>query len=113
MTNLTVSPIENKVEILGDGNEIVVTAPGPQGPPGEQGIQGPKGETGDVAALVFVFEQATASATWTIEHNKGYYLQATVVDSGGTQVEGNVTFSDANTVVIEFAAPFSGTAYLS
>lgn len=108
---------------------VVVTAPGPQGIPGIQGpagesivgpqgpagesIVGPKGDPGDVAVLTYTHNQDTASALWTIEHGKGFFLNVTVVDSAGTEVVGDVVFQDANTVVIQFAAPFSGKAYLS
>lgn len=115
-SNVTVDDGQTVVVVQPITEAVEITAPGPQGVPGipgEQGPQGPKGDTGDVAALVYTHEQAIASATWTIAHNKGFFLQATVVDSAGTQVEGNVTFQDADTIVIEFAAPFSGTAYLS
>lgn len=105
--------------------EVVVQAPGPQGISGPQGPegpvgiqgpegpQGPKGDAGDAAALTYVHEQTTAASTWTVNHGKGFFLSVTVVDSAGTQVEGEVTYQDSSTIVIQFAAPFSGTVYLS
>lgn len=110
---------------------IEITAPGPQGPQGvagatgatgpagatgatgATGAKGDKGDAGDPALLTYVHTQSTAAATWTINHGKGYFLNLTVVDSAGTQVEGNVTYQDNNTIVVEFAAAFSGKAYLS
>jgi hypothetical protein len=37
----------------------------------------------------------------------------TVVDNNGNQVEGHVQYQNDNTVIISFAAEFSGKAYLS
>lgn len=63
--------------------------------------------------LSYMYDQAVAASIWTITHNKGYFLNVTVVDSAGTQVEGNIVFQDVNTIIVEFAAPFAGKAYLS
>jgi hypothetical protein len=61
----------------------------------------------------YVHTQGTPSAIWTITHNLGYYPGVNVVDSAGTEVEGEVTYLDANTVRVNFSAGFSGKAYLS
>lgn len=57
--------------------------------------------------------QETASASWTIEHNLDNYPSVTVVDSGGTVVEGDVIYLNRNIIRVEFSAPFSGVAYLN
>ena len=120
-----VRPFVQKVIVTENGTEVEVSAFGPQGsqgptgPQGPQGTtgatgpQGPQGEPGDPAELTHVHIQSAPSATWTIEHDKGFYLNVTVVDSAGSQVEGEVTFMDDSTVVIQFAGAFSGKAYLS
>lgn len=89
---------------------------GPAGPPGEsvQGPPGPQGEPGISGTFYsYVHQQTTASDTWTITHNLANLLNISVIDSAGTQVEGDVLFQDANTVVISFSGAFSGTAFLS
>lgn len=55
--------------------------------------------------------QSVAAATWTIPHNLGKFPAVTVVDSAGTEVVGDVTHPDENTVVVSFTAAFAGRAY--
>ncbi len=57
--------------------------------------------------------QASAAAEWLVAHGLGKYPSATVVDSAGDQVEGDVRFIDANTLLITFSAAFSGRAHLN
>jgi heat shock protein HslJ len=59
----------------------------------------------------FVHTQETPSASWTVAHNLGKRPAVQVVDSAGTQVEGDVTWLSENTVRIDFTAAFSGAAY--
>lgn len=89
--NVIVSPINNK---------IIVRTPGPQGIPGITGGS-------------YVHSQPTASNTWNITHNLGYYPSITVVDSAGTVVEGSYQYTALNTVIATFIGSFSGKAYLS
>lgn len=107
--------VDSTVEVVEQVTDVVeVIAEGPQGsagPQGPQGETGPQGPAGDPFA--FVWEQASPSATWVIVHNLGAFLNATVVDSAGSQVEGEVLFQDGNTIVISFAGPFSGRAFIS
>lgn len=84
--------------------EVYQGIPGPQGPPGTPG-------TGTGSS--YTHDQAVASATWVIAHNMARYPSVTVVDSSGATVFGNVTYTDANTVTINFAAAFAGSAYLN
>jgi hypothetical protein len=80
--------------------------PGIRGPQGEQGIPG-------VSGANFVFDQMVASDTWVITHNLGRYPSVTVVDSSGEVVEGDVRYTDANSLTIYFSAAFAGMAYLN
>jgi len=57
--------------------------------------------------------QGVVSDTWTIVHNLVKFPSATVVDSGGTIVEGEIIHTDNNTLTIFFSAGFSGVAYLN
>ena len=63
--------------------------------------------------LAYAHTQGTASATWTIVHNLDFFPNVTVVDSGGTIVEGEIAYTNRNQVVLTFSAAFSGKAYLS
>lgn len=55
---------------------------------------------------------ATASASWLIEHNLGRYPAVTTVDSAGTEFKGTVTYIDINTLRVDFAFATGGKAYL-
>ncbi|HEY6416766.1 MAG TPA: hypothetical protein VIX41_11025 [Acidimicrobiales bacterium] len=61
----------------------------------------------------YIFNQGVASTVWTIDHPLDFFPNVTVIDSAGTQVEGDVHYVDADTISITFTAAFSGTAYLS
>ena len=68
---------------------------------------------GAAAAPGYTHVQASASATWTINHPLGFQPNVVVVDSAGEQVEGEVDYVDGDTITVKFSAAFSGTAYLS
>lgn len=111
---VTVEVIENPVQVVVDNTNVsvdvveqIVTL--------ELGITGPQGATGTIQPenLGYVHTQAIASNVWTINHNLIFIPNVTVVDSGGTVVEGSYDYPDNNTVVLSFSSPFSGKAYLS
>jgi hypothetical protein len=81
---------------------VVVTTPGPQGPAGVF-------TAGDVA---YTHTQSVSSATWTINHNLGFNPVAVVLDSGGTQCEGAISYPTINQMVIVFTGAFTGIAYI-
>lgn len=83
--------------------------PGPQGDPGPQGNPGPPGPAGGT----YTHTQGTAAAVWSITHNLGFFPNVTVLDSAGTEVEGDVAYVDANNLTVTFTAAFGGVAYLS
>lgn len=78
---------------------------------GIEGPQGPRGVPG--GSFNYTHTQGVPASTWTIEHNLGDFPNVTIVDSANTQVEGDVTYIDADTVQVEFQSAFSGKAYLS
>lgn len=61
----------------------------------------------------FVFNQNSPATTWNITHNLGRRPSVTVVDSAGTVVIGEVTYTSDNALTIQFSAGFSGQAYLN
>lgn len=89
--------------------QIVVTAPGPQGPGGVDGVQ-----ADDLIALVSYRHIQNAPLTeWTVSHNLNFYPSVTVFNSAGDQVEGNVVHTNETSLTITFSAPLSGKAHLS
>jgi hypothetical protein len=61
----------------------------------------------------FVYTQGAPSDTWTISHPLNKYPSVTIIDSGGTEVIGNIEYIDTSTVVVTFASGFSGKAILN
>lgn len=61
----------------------------------------------------YVHDQGSASTTWNVAHNLGFFPAVSVVDSGGNLVEGTVEYVDINNLIIRFTVPFGGKAYLS
>jgi hypothetical protein len=95
----TLSLLEESVALL------EVAAQGPPGPPG-----GVVAGTGD---LNYVHRQDVAAAVWPVVHNLGKHPSVTVVDSAGTWVIGDVTYTSLNTLTVTFGASFAGTCYLN
>lgn len=91
---------------------LIVPKPGPQGPAGPQGPQGSQGPAG-AGADTYTHQQLIPATVWTIVHNLGKYPSVTVIDSAGTEVEGDVQFTDTNTIVITFSSAFAGKASLN
>lgn len=69
--------------------------------------------SGGTGTTTFVFVQTNASDIWTINHNLNKYPSVTVVDSAGSLAVGAVTYVDANNIILNFGAPFSGQAFLN
>lgn len=62
----------------------------------------------------YTHTQSAAASSWTINHNLGVKPAAvSIVDSGDTIVVGNITHTNANTLVVTFSSAFSGKAYIS
>ena len=61
----------------------------------------------------FVFNQSSASATWTINHTLNKFPSVEVVNSANTIVIGDITYNSTSQITITFSASFSGKAYLN
>ncbi len=60
----------------------------------------------------FIFVQSTPASVWVVVHNMNCYPVVTVIDSGNSQVEGDVTYDSLNQTTLRFKAGFSGKAIL-
>lgn len=60
-----------------------------------------------------VHTQSVASNIWTIDHNMDKFPSVSIVDSAENIVIGEILYSTSNRVILTFAAPFSGKAYLN
>lgn len=65
------------------------------------------------ALVAFRHQQEAASDEWVIVHNLGFYPNVTVLDSGGSMVEGAISYTNVNSLTVNFSATISGTASLS
>lgn len=93
-------PTIPKVIVQNDVTNVIVTAPGPQGP-------------GFLPSSVsYVHTQSVSAAVWTINHNLGFNPTAVVLDSAGTQCEGTFSYPTLNQMIITFTGAFTGTAYV-
>lgn len=61
----------------------------------------------------YVHTQASPSATWTVDHNLSKRASVSVVDSAGTVIICDVSYTSDNQVVLTFDASTSGQAYLN
>jgi hypothetical protein len=80
---------------------------------GPRGPKGDKGDKGDTPTVSYLHNQITTSADWVIDHNLGWNPNVTVQDSAGTIVEGEITYTNLNSLTVHFTDAFSGKAYLS
>lgn len=121
MSDITIVKEDNVVEVIKQDNRVVIAGNGaqgvqgpngPTGPIGPQGPQGPQGRDGQ-GQVSFQFTQNSPATTWTIVHNLGYNPNVAVVDSSGSEVEGDIKYLDDATVQVTFQAAFGGEAYLS
>lgn len=61
----------------------------------------------------FVFTKSTPDSVWEITHNLDKYPSVTVVDSAGSVIIGDITYTSKSALTVTFSAAFSGKAYLN
>ena len=61
----------------------------------------------------FVYIKSTPNKIWEITHNLDKYPSVTIVDSAGSVVMGDITYTSKSTLTVTFSAAFSGKAYLN
>ena len=102
MTDVVETDALNTLTVEGDPTIVLTeTATGPQGP------AGPAADN-----LTVVHDQASASATWTINHNQGRYPSIDIIDSAGNHVIGDIKHNSLNQVVATFDNAFAGKAII-
>ena len=65
------------------------------------------------ARVSYQHTQGVASDTWNITHNLHFYPNVTVQDSAGNIVEGEIAYTNSDSLIVTFSSSFSGEAYLS
>lgn len=66
-----------------------------------------------VGRVSYQHTQGAASKTWTINHQLKFYPNVTVQDSAGNIVEGEIAYTNSDSLIVTFESAFSGEAYLS
>lgn len=61
----------------------------------------------------FTYIKNTPDKIWEITHNLDKYPSVTVVDSAGSVVMGDITYTSKSSLTVTFSAAFSGKAYLN
>ena len=61
----------------------------------------------------YTHTQFNPSSIWEVNHNLNKYPSVTAVNSNNVVYFGNVTYTDANNLTIEFSGGFSGKAYIN
>lgn len=61
----------------------------------------------------YIHNQSVSSDTWVVIHNLHKYPSVSVMDSAGSEVEGEVHYDSLNQVTIIFSVAFSGMATLN
>jgi hypothetical protein len=61
----------------------------------------------------YTFVQASASATWTVQHNLDKFPSVTMALSTGQKGYGDIVYIDENNLTITFASAESGKAYMN
>jgi len=71
-----------------------------------------------IGDITYTHNQSSTSDTWVITHNLNRFPSVTVIDSGGTIVQGTVVYNSNKQLTITFfagtnALAFQGKAYLN
>lgn len=61
----------------------------------------------------YFHDQPTASTTWTINHNLGFFPQTQTFNAGGLEIFGEILNTNINQTVVTFILPISGYARLN
>lgn len=62
---------------------------------------------------IYEHHQIASANVWEIEHNLEKFPSVTIIDSAGTMVMGDVTYTNENKVIVKFSSSFSGRALLN
>lgn len=104
------------VTVSGHELDVTITRNAPIGVTVDRSLRGPMGPMGPmgpVGDLNYTHAQGPAASEWLITHSLGKYPSVTVIDSAGSQVEGEIEYIDTNNLRLIFSAAFTGNAYLN
>lgn len=67
----------------------------------------------NITDQVFIFDQPTAAAVWTINHPMNKFPSISPVDETDQGINGEYKYIDKNNLTITFSIPVAGKAYLN
>ncbi len=107
MTTVNVTAVTNTVTVTENDNTTVVTVPVTNTVTAiTQGPQGPSGAGG------FVYQQTSPATVWTINHNLGFKPTVELIDSGGQEIDGEISHPTNNQTVVTLNPASAGLARL-
>lgn len=95
-----------------EGGSVTVRASRPVVIVSRTGTRGAPGVDSGSAVLPFEHVQASASASWNVNHNLGRRPIVSVYSIGGVEITADVVHISVNQLQVNFAAPFAGFARL-
>jgi hypothetical protein len=120
--------VQGTIGLQGVQGRLGTGTQGTQGTIGVQGVSGIAGAALDntddltegttnkyftIGRVSYEHMQGAASSSWSITHNLGFKPNVTVIDSAGNIVEGEIAYTNSNSLTVSFQSAFSGNAYLS
>jgi hypothetical protein len=61
----------------------------------------------------YTHEQQANSTVWNVTHNLGYKPSVDIIDYGNNNIEGDISYTNSNSLTITLSSPASGYAYLT
>jgi hypothetical protein len=61
----------------------------------------------------YTYEQQSNSTLWNVTHNLGYNPSVDIIDYGNNNIEGDISYTNTNSLTITLSIPASGYAYLT
>lgn len=80
---------------------------------GNGGDSGSSSQQTYVSDKNYVYEWATLESSITITHNLGKYPSVSIVDTAGSEIIGDITYVNENSVTLSFSARIRGKAYFN
>lgn len=109
MSQVIVGPIQTS-QVVVQEEHGTVTVEMPNTTIVEVVAQGPQGPAGSGA---YVHSQSSPSTTWTINHNMGIRPAVELLDSGGQEIDGEISHTNVNQTVVRLNPASAGIARLT
>lgn len=106
-TTLLLESDTQETTVVVEQSVIILQTDGGTGPAGAQGPAGAPGGS------VFIYTQASPSASWIVTHNLNRFVSVTLLNAGGVVVEADIVETSPTVTTIAFSQPATGTALIT